>query len=184
MKITQSIITKLEISDVPGLDPVRAYIDDIEPGHGRLTVECWGSSWSTYFGGLPEGSDLSDFVISHDSHYIANRMMVSGESDYEVDSDAYIAKLRKEVISKRRMHEFSQDEARDAFESIGNMEFTENIGQLHAHEIQLVEELMGDEWWRALPTRTTARYNYLHRIVEAVQAGLKELQEKRPAHAI
>lgn len=42
MKVEQSQVTKLEITDVKNHDPIRVYLENDNQGHGRLTITEWG----------------------------------------------------------------------------------------------------------------------------------------------
>lgn len=44
MKVEQSQVTKLEITDVKNHDPIRVYLENDNQGHGRLTITEWGGS--------------------------------------------------------------------------------------------------------------------------------------------
>lgn len=53
MKVERSnAVVHLTISDIMQshrLDPIRVTLDDIEPGRGRITVECYGRAWASYW---------------------------------------------------------------------------------------------------------------------------------------
>jgi len=61
------------IHDVPKLDPVTVVLQDFEHGKGRLIIECWGETWSTYWGGM--GTTLADFIVSCGYDYILNKLI-------------------------------------------------------------------------------------------------------------
>lgn len=44
MKITQSTIEQMVITDVERLDPVKVMIENIKPGVGNITITCFGKS--------------------------------------------------------------------------------------------------------------------------------------------
>lgn len=53
MRVDNSAKTEaFTIFDAPKLDPVTVVLQDLGPGCGRLMVECWGSAWSAYWGGM------------------------------------------------------------------------------------------------------------------------------------
>ncbi len=52
MKIETSTVTKLTITEVARLDPITVILEDIEPRKGKIIIECYGKSWSSYWGGL------------------------------------------------------------------------------------------------------------------------------------
>lgn len=51
MKVELSLITKVRITEVKNLDLINVTLDDITPGKGRIMIECYGKSWSSYWGG-------------------------------------------------------------------------------------------------------------------------------------
>ena len=47
MKIKESTVRKLTISDIERLDNINVYLEDFEPGHGQITIKCWNEVWSS-----------------------------------------------------------------------------------------------------------------------------------------
>ncbi|WP_367949531.1 hypothetical protein [Pseudomonas sp. SBB6] len=41
MKVETSIVTKLHITGIEGLDPITVFLDDFEPNRGKITVSCY-----------------------------------------------------------------------------------------------------------------------------------------------
>lgn len=70
MNITSTQVTMLTIT-TEFLDPIRVFLQDYEPGKGRITIECWGRAWSAYWGGMAGGT-LSQFVPTCGPDYIVN----------------------------------------------------------------------------------------------------------------
>lgn len=73
MKTEPVAFVAIRITEAPALDPILAIFQDINPGEGRLIVECFGLSWSTYWGGMGDRT-VKEFIRSCNSDYIANRM--------------------------------------------------------------------------------------------------------------
>lgn len=68
MKVEQSQVTKLEITDVRNHDPIRVYLEDDNQGHGRLTITEWGEAWTAYWPAM--SGSLIDFIIRNDNGYL------------------------------------------------------------------------------------------------------------------
>jgi hypothetical protein len=61
------------IFDAPRLDPITVIIQDVASGKGRLTVECFGSAWSGFWGAT--GCEtLIEFITQANPGYIAGKM--------------------------------------------------------------------------------------------------------------
>lgn len=56
-----------------GLDEIRVYFEDIAPGKGYVTMICYGSAWTAYFGGMGEDT-IKQFVMSVGADYMGNKM--------------------------------------------------------------------------------------------------------------
>lgn len=66
------------LEDAPALDSIFVFMYDIEPGKGRLIVECWGKAWSTFWGAMhANGSPahLQAFLQVADVDYITGKLM-------------------------------------------------------------------------------------------------------------
>lgn len=73
MKTEPTSLVALRITEAPALDPIIVIFQDIGPGQGRLIVECFGSAWATYWGGMGDRT-VKEFIRSCNSDYIANRL--------------------------------------------------------------------------------------------------------------
>lgn len=65
------------IFDAPRLDPITVIIQDVAAGKGRLTVECFGSAWSAFWGSIGKVS-LIEFLAQSNPGYIADKMHPMG----------------------------------------------------------------------------------------------------------
>lgn len=74
MEIKQGIsVDYFIINDLERLDPIIVVIKD-DNRKGKVIVECFGESWSTYFGSIGDRT-LNDFISSLDMCYLANRLI-------------------------------------------------------------------------------------------------------------
>lgn len=169
MKVTESFVRRLTISEVQNLDPIRVMLEDIGPGQGRINIECWGQSWATYWGGMGKET-IAEFVTTCDEHYIAGKLS-SIPSDV-FDPDHLKDKLKLEVFKERRQGWISKREARAKFNEIEELDVPDTEGQLWGISDAL-SKLIGDEWWYSLPKKPNPDYEYLTRIIKTVQAALQ-----------
>lgn len=181
MKAELSTVRKLNLTDLMGephkLDPVTVILEDFEPGKGKIIIECYGESWSAFWGSM--GRTIAEFFCRCDEHYLANKL--SGISGDIPDYDALSGTARKEVCRLRRDEDIAKSDARDLFDDAGRFSDAESVHDLDGSAMQ---EIFGDEWWHAIPTKPNPAYEYLCRVIKAVQAGIKSaglLAEKEAA---
>jgi len=73
VRIEPANVVAFTIYDAPKLDPITVIMEDVGPGNGRLTVECYGEAWSGYWGAMGDRT-LQEFIADCDAGYLANRM--------------------------------------------------------------------------------------------------------------
>jgi hypothetical protein len=64
------------ISDLGGigLDPITVITQDFAPGQGRVIVECYGMCWAAFWGSMPEGKSVIEFMASMDEYYLRSKL--------------------------------------------------------------------------------------------------------------
>lgn len=100
-------IRTLHISELPRLDPITVFIQNIEPGRGKITVEVFGQSWSTYFGNMG-GKTIEQFVRGVDPDYLATRFLRADGRRPTVRQHSYCERVCAAVIECFRSLEGSQ----------------------------------------------------------------------------
>ncbi|GIU22107.1 hypothetical protein [Shewanella sp. MBTL60-007] len=164
MKIEQSSVTKLTLTEIEGLDPVTVILENYAPGKGKIIIECYGESWSSYWGAM-SGDSIEQFFIRINHHYAATNLSTI-KSDIDCDSEEFAAKLRKEIVSSRKQGEFTKVEARELFNDAEHFE-------LEQPDHALASRVFGPDWWYSIPQKPNPDYQYLCRIIDNVQQGLK-----------
>lgn len=177
MKVVDEQIRRITISDVKCLDPIRVALEDLGQGKGRINIECYGQSWANYWGAMGNET-IAEFFTSCNVHYIAGKL--SNIESNIFDPDGLKETLQRSVIQERRHRWITKEEARKKFETIDDLDLPEHEAQLWAISDQM-HEVMGDEWWYSLPKKTNPDYEYLTRIIEAVQEALSQLLIKEAA---
>lgn len=173
MKIVEEQIRRLTISGVEGLDPIRVALEDIAPGKGRINIECYGEVWANYWGAMGD-EDIADFFASCSTGYLANKL--SSIKSTVFDPEALIAHLKQNVIRERRAGLMLQHEARKAYNSIVELDPLPSTLDGLWYMSDTMQELLGDEWWHSVPEKPNPDYEYLCRIIRAVQEALKQLK--------
>lgn len=171
MKIEETQVTRLKITEVERLDPVTVFLEDFEAGRGKITIECYGKSWSTFWGGMGTRT-ISEFFCSCDNHYISKNL--SPETKCSVtDYDRIPDYLRKHIIYLRREADITKEAARALWDEVKYATIEENA--INCGQQQELIDVLGNDWWEfTLPQQPNHEWEYLCRIIDAVKAGIKE----------
>jgi hypothetical protein len=204
MKLEISNTVKLVLSDLDRLDPVTVFLEDLGQrpcpiegdqdywtGQGKLTVSCWGKSWSTYWGGMGQRT-LAQFVVDANTDYVLN-CLDRGISSKKFTGQALVKLAMKCICQRRRQQtgrhdwelgELSKEEAMHLWNEISDLSSIESTNECWHHS-KLLSELFGDEWHYPVGDRALEEnheYTYLERIVLATQQGIAlYLEEQREA---
>ncbi len=168
MKKEVSQVTKIKLSEIDGIDPITVILEDIELRKGKIIIECYGKSWSSYWGGMGERT-IAEFFCSCDNHYLAKNL-----SDIQCsveDFSKYPAYLKKGLLEKLKEDEVTNEDYDELVIQIDDCDFEQPC-----MNNELFQKCLGDEWFyhSSLPTKINPDYAYLCRIIDAVKAGLKE----------
>ncbi|HAS6054690.1 TPA: hypothetical protein I7122_18325 [Vibrio vulnificus] len=172
MKIEKATVTKLYLSEIPKLDPVGVFLEDYQKGQGKITIECFGESWSHYWPAMG-GRSLTEFFVSCNVDYLARKLsdVKPGIDDYE----AFEIVATKEVLRKRRADELDADKAREIYDELKISSLDSDDGEWWCRENpEILEDLFGEEWWYSIPKKENPNFGYVCRIITAVQEGLKQ----------
>ena len=170
MILEQSVAKKIKITDVYGLDPISVYLEDFEPGKGKITISCYDKSWHSYWGSMGDRT-ISEFFLSCDNHYIAKNLssLKSSVNDYE--------KLGSK-IKEAHADNYNDDDidAIELYEIIDSMIDDEEWDVWIRSETSIMQETFGCEWWYSIPTKENPKYKYLCDIIDVVKEALKKTQ--------
>jgi len=101
MIVKQSTVTMFTITDIKGLDPVRATIEDYTEGKAQITITCFNSAWVGYWGAMGE-RNMREFFTSCDAEYLAPNMAVSDNLKRDKSSYKYLIQVIKAVQAALR----------------------------------------------------------------------------------
>jgi len=175
MKINKAKVIKLHITDIMEshrLDPITVILEDIGPRQGKIIIECYGQSWSAYWGGMGDNT-ISEFFCSCDNGYLIGNLAPSLRPTVD-DYDNLDKWLKSGIISSRRNHEMSAGDAKDTWDDV-ELLCVNDESFLHSSDgARLAEHIIGDEWWYTIPQTENPKYEYLSRIVSTVKEALSK----------
>lgn len=58
----------------PGLDPITVFVEQYEPGRGRVTLRCYASAWTAYWGSHGSGP-VEEFFCSCSIDYVTDNLV-------------------------------------------------------------------------------------------------------------
>lgn len=177
MNIEQSHATKIRLTELERLDPITVYLEDFEHGKGKITVECYGKSWSAYWGAM--GDTIAGFFAKAPKEYIAGNFGVHVST--RPDFDALEVIMKKRAVELRREGYISKRSARGIYET------SVDGWEQHAPEFTYAPwtnpdtlEIDDDDYELAtdgidVPEMECHKYAYVCRIIRAVQEALEEI---------
>lgn len=96
MRTRTNQVTRLEITELPRLDPVRVYLENYNPGQGRITISCYDRAWVGYWGAMG-GQSIETFFVSCDAEYLRGNLMCGSGLARGKNHEAYLTRIIKAV---------------------------------------------------------------------------------------
>lgn len=195
MHIETLPVTKVVISDVPGLDPITVIAEDIQshfqPSNdgrsivmrsGKVTISHFDKSWTAYWGNMAD-STVHRFFCSACPEYLIE-CLDSQIKPRVRSADSMIKHARMMIIKCRRgrlpdhpLNGMDEEHARDLFDKVktrlGGLD-ADLIGILHA---DFLGDLFGCEYWN-IPdevSETNHEYTHLKHIVTTIKEAFIKL---------
>lgn len=157
------------------LDPVRVMIENMEPGKGLLTITCFGKSWNGSWGSMGDDT-VQEFVKRVSNDYLIGCLDRQPDSTTDADNDANLIFVKSEIIKLRREQEIEAHEAREMWHEAENAEDVKVSCCDFLAGDKLLNLFGDDAWYAAWPMVPNHEYQYLERILNAVRAGLNEME--------
>ena len=175
MKITETQVTKLQISDIKHLDPVNVLLEDFGPGQGKITIECFGKAWTSYWNAMGKENTIDKFFCDCDNAYLSKNLAPALQdsipSEDNLDKDA-----KRKIIGRRKNGDIDKAEALRLWDMV---KYGSSSGHLSLDNHEALYDIYGEEWWYHIPQEQNPEYEYLCRIIDAVRDALKtRLEEK------
>lgn len=175
MKIESTTVTKLILSGMPNQDVIAVYAENQGPGAGKITITCWGDSWTHYWSHMGEKNTIESFFLKASDDYLACKLKIGIDDEIDdEDTDALILLLKKEIIKDRLQTDISREHARGLWDEADDL-----WGWGEHHDICF--KVFGDEWWHRLPKKPNPDYERLIRIIGFVKQAFAQIQgEQQP----
>jgi hypothetical protein len=169
-----STVERVRISKLKNLDPITVFMEDLEPRKGKITIECYGQSWSAYWGGMGENK-IKEFFTSCSNEYLIGNLAPQCYSTV-IDFDNLDIWFKKGIIYRRWHNHFSKEDARELWNDV-ELYCDNDEHFLHTTAgSDLAYKIFGDDFHSELPTIENQDYLYLDRIITAVKKALKGIQ--------
>jgi hypothetical protein len=172
VEIQTSMVKKIRITEVLGLDPISVIAENFGKGSGKITIECFGESWSHFWSHMGDQYTLETFFCKASDDYIAGKLC-RGRED-EPGWDGMPEKIRKEVIKMRREGELEKHQAREYYNDASSINH-----EVSAHfNSDLLSTVFGDDWMCYIPDRPTREYKYLCKIITVVKNAFIQISNE------
>lgn len=177
MKVTETKVQSIEITEVERLDPIRVMAENYEPGQGRITITCYGKAWTSAWFAMG-GDTVQAFFIRVSNDYLIDNFAPNMSSEVDDDNDANVEFIKSEICKWRRSGEISLDKARELW---GEASASHDVKQdcCSGFSSYALLEILGDDAaYAKWPTVPNHEYQYLERILDAVREALKQVEAK------
>ncbi|MGV2703469.1 UNVERIFIED_CONTAM: hypothetical protein MT382_08670 [Aeromonas salmonicida] len=169
MKLQVSTNIKLGLTELDRLDPVTIYLENFEPGRGRITITCFRKSWSASWSAM-SGRTVEQFFVSCDDEYLAGNLSSCRSHVPITDMGELGESLRGKIIQQRRCGELEKGDALKFWNEADSVTLTNDF----CSNTELMEAVLGEEWWMDLPEKENPDYTHLIRVIQAVRVGLSQ----------
>ena len=130
-------------------DTIFLYVDDYTPSQAKIIIEVFGDVWSYYWGSMAD-MGWKKFFCGCDNDYLLHK---------------FLTPQRREEIDIDRIKRNAQ-----------LPEWVNYPSELNDIDISArMVEHYGYDWYTELPTRNTAEYYYLSKIIDTVKEALQQL---------
>lgn len=174
MKVEQSNVVRLQLTELKRLDPVTVFLEEFGPGRGRITIECFGQAWSSFWPAM--GCSLPEFFIDCNNDYLAKNLAQQMKPDI-YDFDKLEQHLKREILRSFFHKKIDRNRAEALLRQASDIDcsVTQDEGNVWLSDnSKLLYDVLGDEWYYGLPMQENPDYTYLCRIIDNVRAGLVE----------
>ncbi|WP_311749807.1 hypothetical protein [Proteus terrae] len=175
MKVEQSQVTKLVITDVERHDPIHVYLEDYgDNRRGRITISEFGKSWSCFWGGM--GMSLTEFLLWITDQYWIGYLDSKMHRTIDADNDENIAFVKGEILRCRKRRVIDEFQSRTMFDDSENSEDIkyELVNTTPAGDYGCL--FSGEAWLAQWPTQDNPEYIRMASRLNAVREALKQIK--------
>jgi hypothetical protein len=188
VKVRTNPALKMVLSNIEGLPPIKAILEDHSESEGEILILCGDKSWSYFWGSL-SGRGVKEFFLSCDvGYYLLKCFWDHSKKMSEPDYEFLTQLIQKEVLDQRRCESLSKVAARAFYDVKDWSEFCPNyystgwIYPLNQNNKELRTEFeifaINRLYDIDVPSKFTRECEHLVEILEAVQSGLSTLNNE------
>ncbi|WP_210498867.1 hypothetical protein [Vibrio crassostreae] len=164
ISITESTTKTITINGESVDDPITLFVNDIDKGKGSVTIKCYDSAWTAYWGGMGDRTVL-EYLATAQQYSLVNYL---ASQPTEVVCNDSLIKAMTDVIEGQFESGFISELDRDlALEDIEGYEY-----ECHADSDPC--EWLEPEWHYELPMKPSREWTWLEKIVETIQKALND----------
>ncbi|MEI9534873.1 hypothetical protein [Moellerella wisconsensis] len=173
MKVTETKVLSLEISELRNFDPIRIVTENYELGRGRITITCEGKAWTSAWFAMSDRS-IKQFFCDCGNDYLIHNMAGNVSSEIDNDNEANMRFMFSEVLRLRREGELSKDEARECWDEIDGSDDIKSKVCGSNSCISQVPYFSTDPWYLPWPTVPNPAFIRLNNMFDIVRAALQQ----------
>lgn len=173
MKVTETKVLSLEISELDHFDPIRVVTENYGPGRGRITISCEGKAWTSAWFAMSDRT-IEQFFCDCGNDYLINNMAGDMRSEIDDDNDTHIRFMQKELLRLRREGEISKDEAHECWEEIDGSDDIKSTVCSGNSCISQIPYFSTDPWYLPWPSVPNPAYKRLDDMFNIVRGALNQ----------
>jgi hypothetical protein len=81
------------------LDAITVFWQDFGPSRGAVTIICWGSAWTCYFGGM-SGNSIKEFFAGANTSYLVKKLGITRWLKSSKAHEQYLGRIIDAVKGK------------------------------------------------------------------------------------
>lgn len=100
--MSHTLVEVFRVEPTTALDQITVYWENYEPSKGMVTLVCFGSAWTCWFGGMG-GKTIQEFFASADTDYLVSKLGNTPHLFRRKRDLAYLARIIvavKEAVAK------------------------------------------------------------------------------------
>jgi hypothetical protein len=94
-------IDVLDVASSSGVDSITVFWRNYQPGKGSVTITCYGSAWTAYFGAM-SGQTIQQFFARADTDYLVTKLGITPELKQRKRDHEYLARIIDAVKAAMR----------------------------------------------------------------------------------
>ena len=165
MKIEVSQVKKVLITGIQDTDPITVILENYVLGKGKIIIQSQSMAVANYWPGMGDKT-IEQFFSAAPDDYLMSKLF-SG-IDFIEDFCGFPNVVKAAIIKKRLSGDLDKDKAREYYDDVKDA-IWDSEDDL---DVSAMQEIIGDEWWLAIPKIRSPEYERLLKKVKIVKQAL------------